>query len=101
MDSWTLQREELDELVRAPFGNAEFTNDEDMEEARWLRTYIGKTGFVQLGFAHQGIMMVYEASTDWYERYQRVLELSDDFGGIPSTSPTRTTNLARTQIVSP
>ena len=24
--------------------HAEFTNDEDMEEARWLRTYIGKTG---------------------------------------------------------
>jgi hypothetical protein len=82
MDSWTLQREELDQMIER-LGNAEFTNEEDVEEARWLRTYVGKTGFVQLGFAYQGIMMVYEASTSWYDHYQRLLELSEDFGGIP------------------
>jgi len=71
----------------ARLGSLEFTNDEDVEEARWLRTYVGKTGFVQLGFAHQGIMMVYEASTDWYDHYQRLLELSEDFGGIPIDEP--------------
>jgi hypothetical protein len=81
-----LRREELDEMIER-VGNAEFTNDEDLEEARWLRTYVGKTGFVQLGFAHQGIMMVYEASTDWYDHYQRLLELSEDFGGIPIDEP--------------
>jgi hypothetical protein len=86
MDSWRLQREELDELLER-VGNAEFTNDEDLEDARWLRTYVGKTGFVQLGFAHQGIMMVYEASTEWYERYQRLVEMSEDFGGIPIDEP--------------
>jgi hypothetical protein len=47
-----------------------------------LRTYLGKTGFVQLGFAFQGVMMVYEASTDWYDHYQRLMEVSEDFGGI-------------------
>ncbi len=82
MDSWTLNREELDELLRR-LGNSEFANDEDVDEARWLRSYADKTGFVQLGFAHQGVMMVYEASTEWYDRYQRLVELSDDFGGIP------------------
>jgi hypothetical protein len=82
MDSWTLQREDLDDLLQN-VAQGEFTNDEDMEEARWLRTYIGKTGFVQLGFAHQGIMMVYEAASEWYNRYQRLLEMADDFGGIP------------------
>ena len=86
MDSWTLRREELDQMVER-LAHAEFTNDEDVDEARWLRTYIGKTGFVQLGFAHQGIMMVYEASTDWYDHYQRLLELSEDFGGIPIDEP--------------
>jgi hypothetical protein len=86
MDSWMLRREELDEMVER-VSNAEFTNDEDLEEARWLRTYVGKTGFVQLGFAHHGIMMVYEASTDWYDHYQRLLELSEDFGGIPIDEP--------------
>src|ERR1700730_18537374 len=69
MDSWTLRREELDQMVER-LGNLEFTSDEDVEEARWLRTYVGKTGFVQLGFAHQGIMMV-----------------SEDFGGIPIDEP--------------
>lgn len=67
--------------------DAEFAGDEDMEEARWLRTYLGKTGFVQLGFAHQGIMMVFEASTEWYERYQRVLEMAEDFADIPIDEP--------------
>jgi hypothetical protein len=86
MDAWLLRREELDEMIER-IGSAEFTNDEDVEDARWLRTYIGKTGFVQLGFAYQGIMMVYEASTEWYDRYQRLFEMTEDFGGIPIDGP--------------
>ena len=86
MDSWTLEREELDEMVEH-IGNAHHTNDEDLEEARWLRTYIGKTGFVQLGFGYQGVMMMYEASTEWYDHYHRLLELTEDFGGIPIDEP--------------
>ena len=82
MDSWQLKREELDDLVQR-LSNAEFTSDEEVEEARWLRTYVGKTGFVQIGFAHQGIMWVYEASSAWYDRFQHLVELADDFGGIP------------------
>jgi hypothetical protein len=82
MNSWCLRREELEDLLQQ-LTAAEFTNDEDVEEARWLRTYVGKTGFVQLGFAHQGVMMIYEASTEWYDRYKRLMELSEDFGGIP------------------
>ena len=84
--SWKLEREELDLLIQR-LSNAEFTSDEDLEDARWLRTYIGKTGFLQLGFAHQGVMMVYEASTPWYERYQGILEMADDFAGLPIDEP--------------
>jgi hypothetical protein len=86
MDSWRLERAELDAMIERLSG-AQFTSDEDLEEARWLRTYIGKTGFVQLGFAHQGVMMVYEASTPWYERYQGILEMADDFTGLPMDGP--------------
>jgi hypothetical protein len=82
MHSWSLDREELDDLVKR-LGSAQFTNDEDVEDARWLRTYVGKAGFLQLGWPYQGSVMLYEASTEWYERYQRLVELSDDFGGIP------------------
>ena|SRR3974390_149492 len=86
MDAWVLDRADLDQLVER-FGNAEFTNDEDLEEARWLRTYIGKTGFVQLGWAHQGTIFLFEANTEWYDRYQRMLDLAEDFGGIPIDEP--------------
>jgi hypothetical protein len=86
MDSWVLKKEELDQMLER-LGKAEFTNEEDLDEARWLRTYIGKTGFVQLGFAFQGVMMVYETSTDWYDHYQHLTELSEDFGGIPIDEP--------------
>jgi hypothetical protein len=81
MDSWQLEREELDDIIQR-LGNAEFTSDDDLEEARWLRTYLGKTGFVQLGFAFQGVMMLYEASTEWYDHYQHLVEVAEDFGGI-------------------
>ncbi|MBO0912513.1 MAG: hypothetical protein J2P13_12040 [Acidobacteria bacterium] len=81
MDSWALEKEELDSMIER-LSNAEFSTDEDLEEARWLRTYMGKTGFVQLGFAFQGVMMVWEASTDWYDHYERLMEVSEDFGGI-------------------
>jgi len=86
MDSWRLERSELDEMIQR-LSNAEFTSDDELEEARWLRTYVGKTGFVQLGFANQGVMMVYEASTPWYERYQNILETADDFAGLSMDEP--------------
>jgi hypothetical protein len=81
MNDMVLEKEELEFLIDR-LRNANVPNDEDIEEARLLRTYIGKTGFVQLGWAHQGMMFVYEASTEWYERYQRLLDLAEDFGSI-------------------
>ena len=86
MESWKLERDELDGMIER-LSNAQFSTDEEIEEARWLRTYVGKTGFVQLGFAHQGVMMVYEASTAWYERYQGILEMADDFTGLSLDPP--------------
>jgi len=86
MDAWRLEREELDAMIQR-LSSAEFSSDEDLEDARWLRTYVGKTGFVQLGFAHQGVVMVYEASTPWYERYQGILEMAEDFAGLPIDEP--------------
>jgi hypothetical protein len=86
MDAWALKHEDLEELMQR-LASAEFSSDEDLEEARWLRTYIGKTGFVQLGWAYQGCIFLFEANAIWYERYQRMVDLSDDFGGIPIDEP--------------
>jgi len=81
MDDRVLEREELDDLLER-VRTAHYTNEEDIEEVRWLRAYLDKTGFIQLGWAYQGTLFLYEASTEWYERYQRIVELLDDFGGI-------------------
>ncbi|HTF45709.1 MAG TPA: hypothetical protein VK641_17510 [Terriglobales bacterium] len=86
MDSWRLESPELDEVI-ARLGTSDFSSEEDVDDARWLKTYLGKTGFVQLGFAQQGVMMVFEASTEWYERFQRLLEVADDFGGMSIDEP--------------
>ena len=58
-----------------------------MDEARWLRAYLSKTGYIQLGWAYQGSIFVYEVSTEWYERYQHLIELAEDFGGIAIDEP--------------
>ncbi len=82
MEFVRLQRDELDDLIdrlsSAEFGGPE--DDVDLEDVRWLRTYVGKTGFVQLGFAHQGVMMVFEAATEWYQRYQHFIEMFEEMG---------------------
>jgi hypothetical protein len=81
MNDVVLEREELDFLIER-LRSATHPSDEDIEEARILRTYVGKTGFVQLGWPHQGVMFLFEASTEWYERYQRLMEIAEDFGSI-------------------
>lgn len=86
MHSWTLEREELERLSKR-LSDGEYVNEEDLEESRWLKTYVGKTGFVQLGWAHQGVVFLYEASTEWYDNYQRLRELADDVGGFMIDEP--------------
>src|SRR6202167_6184582 len=86
MHSWKLDREELDELVQR-LAHSEFSDGDDVEDARWLRAHTGKVGFLQLGWAYQGTMFLCEVSTEWYDRYQHLLEMSEDFGGIPIDEP--------------
>lgn len=61
-----------------------FPDDEtsELEHAQALMSYSGKIGFLQLGFAHQGVTFVHETSTDWYEQYQQLLESIDDLSDI-------------------
>ena len=71
MDEEVLERDELDYLIQR-LQHATYPSDEDLEEARWLRNYVGKTGFIQLGWPHQGIMFLYEV----YHRVVRALSAS-------------------------
>ncbi|MGH9579290.1 MAG: hypothetical protein ACRD3R_17765 [Terriglobales bacterium] len=69
------------ELLLARLRKIPISDQDDIEEARWLRSYIGKTGFLQLGFAHQGVVLLYEQHTEWYRRYQWLLDLVEEMDG--------------------
>ena len=53
----------------------------EIDEAQYLVNFVGRTGFLQLGFSYQGVMYVYETSTEWYDRFQELMESIDSFGG--------------------
>jgi hypothetical protein len=53
-----------------------------LDDAQDLMQHTGKTGYLQLGFAHQGVMFLYEAATDWYDQFQELMETVSNLGGI-------------------
>jgi hypothetical protein len=53
-----------------------------LDEAQDLMQHTGKTGYLQLGFAHHGVMFLYESATDWYDQFQELMETVSDLGGI-------------------
>lgn len=61
----------IEELQEAGFPDAE---PPEVEEAQSLVTYVGKVGYIQLGFAHQGVFFLHESTTPWYKRYQNLLD---------------------------
>ncbi|HEY0263337.1 MAG TPA: hypothetical protein VGC07_02330 [Granulicella sp.] len=54
----------------------------EIEEAESLIHHVGKVGYLQLGFAHQGVMFLYETSTEWYDRFQQLMETVTELGGV-------------------
>jgi hypothetical protein len=47
-----------------------------------LTEHVGKTGYLQLGFAQGGVMFVYETATDWYDHFQQLLDAVTELGQI-------------------
>lgn len=82
----TMSDDELDkedlEFLTERLQNSTAALDEELEEARLLKQHVGKIGFLQLGFSYHGTMFLWETSTPWYDRYQVLLEASDEFGSI-------------------
>lgn len=54
----------------------------EVAEAQELVKHVGKTGFVQLGFAHQGVMFIFETETEWYAHFQAMMEAVSEIGRI-------------------
>ena len=79
----TLEDEELDALVdEAREMNFPDEDGAELVEAEWLRKYVGKVGYIQLGFVYQGMAFLHETTTEWYERYQSLVEDMDSFNDI-------------------
>jgi hypothetical protein len=55
---------------------------EDLDDAEYLVNHVGKVGYLQLGFAHQGVMFIFEIATDWYDSFQNLMDTVSDLGGI-------------------
>jgi hypothetical protein len=54
----------------------------EIEDAESLVKHVGQIGYLQLGFAHQGVMFLFETSTEWYEQFQELIETVTDLGGM-------------------
>jgi hypothetical protein len=55
---------------------------EEIDDAEYLVNHVGKIGYLQLGFAHQGVMFIFEIATDWYDTFQNLLDSVSELGGI-------------------
>ena len=55
---------------------------EEIDDAEYLVNHVGKIGYLQLGFAHQGVMFIFEVATEWYDSFQNLLETVSDLGRI-------------------
>lgn len=55
---------------------------DDLEDAQYLVNHVGKIGYLQLGFAHQGVMFLFETATDWYDNFQNLLDVVSSVNGL-------------------
>ena len=72
------------ELLIEELRETAFPDEESaaIEEAESLASYVGRVGYIQLGFVYQGVVLLHENTTEWYERYRQLLDSLDDFGEI-------------------
>lgn len=82
MNDVVLEASDVDTVIEE-LRTADYRDENFINEAEWLRGFVGKTGFVQIGFAYQGIMFLYETSTQWYDRYEFWLDPAEfDLSGM-------------------
>ena len=83
MSEVILEREDITLLLEQLRDETFPESDEiELEEAEQLLKHIGKVGYLQLGFAHQGVMFIFETATDWYDSFQQLMETIGDLGSI-------------------
>ncbi len=70
----------LEQLREHSFPDSDDTPD--LDDAEYLVRHVGKIGYLQLGFAHQGVMFLVEITTEWYDRFQELMEHVTDLAGV-------------------
>ncbi len=83
MSEVVLEKDDLHVLMEQ-IREQNFPDDEapEMEDVEHLLRHVGKIGYLQLGFAHQGVMFLFETATEWYDRFQDLMETVTDLGGM-------------------
>ena len=69
----------LEQLREQSFPDSEA---DEIADAEYLVRHVGKIGYLQLGFAHQGIVFLFETATEWYDRFQNLMETITELGSI-------------------
>ena len=88
MSSVVLEPEDVATLIgHARDGNCADTEAHELEPARDLTELVGQTGYLQLGFAHGGVMFLWETATEWYDTFQELSENLGDFGQLMVDDP--------------
>ena len=83
MSDVVLEKSDVAILLEQLRNNTVSDNDDlDFEDAESLLKHVGKAGYLQLGFAHQGVMFLFETSTEWYDRFQDLIESATDMSGV-------------------
>jgi len=54
----------------------------ELESAQDLMQHVGKVGYLQLGFAHGGVILLYETATEWYVQFQELMDSVSELGHI-------------------
>jgi len=86
MSDAVLEKEDVELLIEEvqdqDYNLEMVTGASELDDAQALVAHIGKVGRLQLGFPHQGILFLYETSTEWYDRYRQLLDSVDDLNDI-------------------
>ena len=69
----------MEQLREQDFGDSDA---QELDDAEYLVNHVGKIGYRQWGFAYQGLMFLFETSTEWYERFQELIDRVTEFSGI-------------------
>jgi len=83
MSEGVIEKEDLESLIEQ-IRDQNFPDEDppELEEVQYLVNYVGKLGYLQLGFAWQGVTYIHENSTQWYDRYQLLVEAVEELGDI-------------------